>query len=110
MRSNASPAAICSLASRRWISETTPAHWRAKAALLPTRPPPPMMLTFILVRRLRVKAFRTWLFQPPRNLARRRSSAGGGHDLVGDRLDEDLDVLLAIVAGRQRVNRLLHRR
>src|SRR5438477_9737428 len=98
MRSRASPAAICSLASRRWISETTAAHCNANAALLPTLPPPPMIETFMtysLFGHLRQSEHRIYM-RCFVGLLRRR------HDLIGDYLDELLDVVIGIILGRHR--------
>src|SRR5262249_1154502 len=46
-RSMACPLAISLLTSTSVILLTTPPHCKAYAAMLPTRPPPPMMHTFI---------------------------------------------------------------
>src|SRR4051794_24934355 len=97
IRSSASPIASCSLASRRWISETIPAHWSANAALEPTRPPPPMMLTFIVYFRTEDPAA-----EPLGSRLRTRALSDRGHDLIRDRLHELLDLVLAVLLRRQR--------
>jgi hypothetical protein len=48
------------------------AHWSAKAALEPTRPPPPMMLTFI---RSIPENFTAESQSPPRNLEKPQMNA-----------------------------------
>src|SRR5688500_5150951 len=96
-RSRASPSAIFSLASRMWISETIPAHWSANAASEPTRPPPPMMLTFIWVARATCPCS-VRVHKTDHGLVARATS-DAGHDLVRDRLHERFQVRLADVGG-----------
>src|SRR5260221_1264664 len=68
MRSRAWPAAASALASMSAISRTIRPVCNANAVQEPTNPPPPMMLTFILLSRL----------------SKRRN------DAIGDRLNERL--------------------
>src|SRR5438132_14434678 len=70
-RSTACPRAMSLLASMRQMWLTTPPHCKAYAVMLPTRPPPPMMLTFMHI-----------------------SSSGTQcrHDLIGDDPHQRFDV------------------
>ena len=73
-RSVAWPWATSLLASmrQRWL--TTPPHCRAYAVMLPTRPPPPMMLTFMgsFIPELSRSEVEPWLCRRLRSLRRLR--------------------------------------
>src|SRR3954462_6555367 len=108
-RSKASPSAIFSLASSRWISLTMPAHCSAKAASLPTRPPPPMMLTFIFRSTGILPVSSSVLQTKTRARCPCYVSGDGRHNLVRDRLHQRLHIRLAHVLRQHRVDRLLLR-
>src|SRR4051794_20405582 len=88
-RSVAWPSATSLLASMRQMSLTTPPHWSANAVMLPTRPPPPMMLTFMW------SVSKVLLPSPRRGEGARDLPAcpiQPRHHLIGDRLHQFLDV------------------
>src|SRR5713226_3617557 len=78
-RSEAWPRAISLLASIRQMRLTTPPHCRAKAVMLPTSPPPPIMLTFMI-------EFSNMNFWPCSATASRLNATKGRHHLIRDRL------------------------
>src|SRR5262249_49038268 len=73
------------LASIKQIRLTTPPHCRAKAVMLPTSPPPPMMLTFMM-------KFQSEGFAPRSAFASRLNAGQCRHDLISHGLHDFLHV------------------
>src|SRR5262249_16596721 len=63
-KSRAWPLATSAFASIRLIRRTIPPHWSANAALDPTRPPPPIIVTFIRHSLLDMRRRRRILAEP----------------------------------------------
>src|SRR5208282_5835197 len=95
-KSSAWPLHSSGLTSIRSIPLTIPPHCRANAAHDPTSPPPPMMLTlmFDLPTRHFTGTFQLRVASPGR-------AVQGVHDLVGDGLDQGIDVRSVGVAVRR---------
>src|SRR3954465_5826775 len=103
--SSACPLQRSALTSIRSMPLTTPPHCKANAAHDPTSPPPPMMLTFMRQAPIDLSScFTLFVGSARRGLPGAVQSV---HDLVGDGLDQGVDIGAAGVAVGRGLTRLL---